>query len=81
MCKTRFIMSLCTLSLGCNCIKEILQLDLLTFSKNLTKTIVLFNDNIALSQINQNVFTDVFISQSVNSYFTILISKQTDHAT
>ena len=37
--------------------KAILRVDLFTFSKNLIKAILLFNDNIALIQIYRNVFT------------------------
>ena len=41
---------------GIQICKEILSVDLVTFSKTLTKAILLFNDNIVLIQIYQNVF-------------------------
>ena len=49
-----FYLDISNLSFG---FKQILSVDLFTFSTNLTMFILLFNDKIALIQIYQNIFT------------------------
>ena len=43
-------------------VKDTVRVDLLHFQKYVTKTILLFNDNIALIQIYQNVFTCIYVT-------------------
>ena len=61
--------------------KGILSVDLFAFSKNLSKAIPLFNDNMALMQIYEMSLQQVFISQFVNYWSTISINKQADDMT
>ena len=62
-------------------LKGTLRVDLLTFSRNLTKAILLFNDNIALIQIYQNIFTTcIYITIcEVLIYFPLVYKQMTQH--